>query len=79
MLSLARGVNINKKIDVNKIFGIIWLKINENLNHIFSINKDILGERIPNPDIIKVTKSKFLFSRKKLKNNSPKTIVNTVK
>ena len=61
------------------MFGTIWLKIKAILNHDFSIIKDVFDEKTPSPDRIRVKYRIFLFFRKRLKTNNPKTIVSKVK
>ena len=55
LLSKAIGVRIKKKTNESKTLGMIWLNINESLNHIFSIIIDILYERTPIPERNKQT------------------------
>ena len=79
LLSIAKGDSIRKNRSESKIFGIIWLKIKENLNHIFSITRDSFAEKTPNPDKTRDMIKIFVFSKKILINNNPKTIVSKVK
>ena len=54
LASKETGVRKRKKSIVKMILGIIWLRIEESLNHIFSISKAALFEKTATAEITRI-------------------------